>query len=241
MKQIRCLGLLLFISCTAISQTLSGTQLLDLAIKYHDPKGEWSEFSGILDITMTRPDRPSRKSVVTIDLPSAYYNMHTKSETSETNFELAGEDCGITWNGKTEFTDDEIKKNKLTCERAGFMRNYYIYLYGLPMKLKDPGTNIHENVQVKTFMGKQYNVLKVTYDEAVGKDIWYFYFDQETNAMEVYQFFYNEAKNDGEYILLDGELKYGKMKIPQNRTWYMNHDEKLLGTDNLMGISRFNR
>ena len=41
----------------------------------------------------------------------------------------------------------------------------------------------------KTFKGKEYLVLKATYDEAVGKDVWYFYFDPETYAMEIYQFF----------------------------------------------------
>ena len=241
MKQISIIVLLVAIGTMASAQSLTGAELLDLAIEYHDPKSQWSEFSGILDISMTRPERPSRKSEVTVDLPNAYYKMYTKSTESETTFVLDGDDCSLTWNGKTEFTKEEIEKNRLTCQRAEFMRNYYIYLYGLPMKLKDPGTNVHEEVQVKTFKGKQYNVLKVTYDEAVGKDIWYFYFDQETNAMEVYQFFHDEAKNDGEYILLNGELKYRKMKIPMDRTWYTNHEEKLLGTDKLQGISKIIR
>ena len=238
MKEIKIIALLILVATIAHAQPMTGTELLNRAIKYHDPKAQWSEFSGILDISMERPGRPSRKSIVTADLPNAYYNMYTKSTESETVFELDGDDCAISWNGKTEFTKEEVKVNRLTCERATFMRNYYIYLYGLPMKLKDPGTNVHEEVQVKTFKGKQYNVLKVTYDEAVGKDIWYFYFDQKTNAMEVYQFFHDEAKNDGEYILLSGELKYGKMKIPMNRTWYTNHEEELLGTDKLKGISK---
>jgi len=241
MKQIRALALFILFTTITQAQPLTGKELLNRAIKYHDPKGQWSEFSGILEISMERPGRPSRKSIVSVDLPGSYYNMYTKTDESETIFELAGDNCTITWNGKTEFTKEEVEKNRLTCDRAEFMRNYYIYLYGLPMKLKDDGTNVHEEVQVKTFKGKQYNVLKVAYDEAVGKDIWYFYFDQETNAMEVYQFFHDEAKSDGEYILLDGELTYGKIKIPKNRTWYTNHDERLLGTDKLKGISKFIR
>ncbi len=241
MKQIKFIVFFLLGCVISMAQSLTGTDLLNLAIEYHDPKGQWSEFSGILEISMERPEKPTRKSVVTVDLPNAYYNIYTKSADNETTFELTGDDCEITWNGKTEFTMEEVKKNRLTCERAEFMRNYYIYLYGLPMKLKDSGTNIHDEVQVKVFKGKQYNVLKVTYDEAVGKDLWYFYFDQETNAMEVYQFYHDETKNDGEYILLKGELKYGKMKIPMDRTWYTNHDEKLLGTDKLLSVNKYKR
>ena len=83
----------------------------------------------------------------------------------------------------------------------------------------------------KTFKGKKYNVLKVTYDEAVGKDIWYFYFDPETNAMEVYQFFKDESKKDGEYILLTEEVVINNIKMPKNRAWFYNKDDAYLGTD----------
>jgi hypothetical protein len=40
------------------------------------------------------------------------------------------------------------------------MRNYYTFLYGLPMKLADPGTIIDPVVVKKEFMGKEYLVLK---------------------------------------------------------------------------------
>jgi hypothetical protein len=241
MKRLQLALCLLLTTAFLIAQSLTGPQLLDLAIKHHDPKGQWNDFSGILDISMERPDKPARHSVVSVNLPESYYKMHTKSETGETIFELDHGDCQITWNGKTDFSEEEAKQNRLSCERAEFMRNYYVYLYGLPMKLRDPGTNVHDEVQVKTFKGKKYNVLKVTYDASVGKDIWYFYFDQQTNAMEVYQFFYDEAKNDGEYILLDGTVEFGKMKIPKDRTWITNHDEKLLGTDKLLGINKLKK
>jgi hypothetical protein len=53
------------------------------------------------------------------------------------------------------------------------MQNYYTYLYGLPMKLKDPGT-ISSVVNRKNFLGKEYLVLKVKYEESIGTDSWYF-------------------------------------------------------------------
>ncbi len=110
-------------------------------------------------------------------------------------------------------------------------KNYYTYLYGLPMKLKDPGTIIDDKVERKVFHGKEYLVLKVTYTEDVGKDIWYFYFNPKTYAMEVYQFFHDEAENDGEYILLTEEKSINDIIMPKNRAWYTNKENKLLGTD----------
>ena len=109
-------------------------------------------------------------------------------------------------------------------------KNYYTYLYGLPMKLKDEGTIVDQTVTTITFKGKEYLVLKVNYSKEVGKDTWYFYFDPKTYAMEVYQFF-KEAKNSGEYILLSGLETINNIKMPKNRAWYYNKDDGYLGTD----------
>jgi hypothetical protein len=71
----------------------------------------------------------------------------------------------------------------------------------------------------------------VNYAEEVGKDRWYFYLNTETYALEIYQFFHEESKNDGEYILLSEETEIKDIKIPKNRAWYYNNDNKYLGTD----------
>ena len=99
------------------------------------------------------------------------------------------------------------------------------------MKLKDEGTIIQDKVEKKTFKGKQYLVLKATYKKEVAKDTWYFYFNPKTYAMEVYQFFHDVSKNDGEYILLTEEEIINGIKMPKTRAWYTNKEQKLLGTD----------
>ena len=106
------------------------------------------------------------------------------------------------------------------------------------MKLKDKGTNIDTKVERKSFKGKDYLVLKATYDETVGSDVWYFYFDPKTYAMEVYQFYKtddndNVKQNSGEYILLTEEETVNGIKMPKVRAWYYNKDDNYLGTDTL--------
>ena len=98
------------------------------------------------------------------------------------------------------------------------------------MKLKDEGTVIHQKVERKTFKGKEYLVLKATYNQEVGKDTWYFYFNPDNFAMEIYQFF-KEEKDSGEYILLSELETINDVKIPKIRAWYYNKDDKYLGTD----------
>ena len=46
-----------------------------------------------------------------------------------------------------------------------------------------------KNVVTQNFKGKEYLMLRATYDKEVGSDVWQFYFDPTTYAMEVYQFF----------------------------------------------------
>jgi hypothetical protein len=148
-----------------------------------------------------------------------------------TEYTIENDSCSIAFNGKTDISEEVAKENNLSCERANLYKNYYTYLYGLPMKLEDKGTIIDSKVQRKTFKGKEYLVLKATYKENVGKDIWYFYFDPKTYAMEVYQFFRDESKNDGEYILLTEEVVVNGIKMPKNRAWYYNKNDGYLGTD----------
>ena len=131
--------------------------------------------------------------------------------------------------------EDAIKHN-LNCERANMYKNYYTYLYGLPMKLKDLGARLSNSVERKVFQGKTYLVLRISYDESVGSDNWYVYINPETYAMEIYQFFKtdvngNEIETSGEYILLSDETVINGIKMPKNRAWFYNKDDLYLGTD----------
>ncbi len=224
---------LIFISFKSFSQQLTGQELLNKAISFHDPDGAWSSLKAKLDITMNTADGKERVSTIEIDLPAEYFQLRSIKEGITLKQTLKKGECELLLNGSDTFSEEDAKKYQLNCNRATMYKNYYTYLYGLPMKLKDPGTIIDAKTQRKTFKGKEYLVLRVTYEKEVGEDIWYFYFDPKTYAMEVYQFFHDESKNDGEYILLTNQEEIAGMKLPKNRAWYYNKDDKYLGTDKL--------
>ncbi|EAQ42620.1 DUF6503 family protein [Polaribacter sp. MED152] len=229
MKKLTTL-LLLFIAVSGFSQTMTGDELLEKAIQFHDPNGNWNTFKGELFVTMETPKNADRKSKINIDLPNQYFSVLAKRDTIITEFIVDKENCSFSLNGKQDLSADLKKKYSLNCERAELYKNYYTYLYGLPMKLKDDGTIIHQKVEKRQFKGKDYLVLKVTYNKEVGKDTWYFYFNPETFAMEVYQFF-KDTKDSGEYILLSGIETINAIKMPKVRAWYYNKDNNYLGTD----------
>lgn len=230
MKHILALFLCL-VTYGIAAQDLTGTALLDKAIAYHDPKGNWETFAGELKLQFTGPAMTDRVSMVTIDLPREFFNVSAVQDGKKTFREITGTQC--------RFTNDEGQVvNSSTydaqCDRTVMFRNYYTYLYGLPMKLKDPGTHIDQTVTKTTFKGKEYVVLRVSYDKEVGSDRWQFYFNPETYAMEIYQFFNGEDKKTGEYILLSDEMLVNDIKMPKNRAWYYNEDDGYLGIDKLI-------
>lgn len=212
-------------------QQLSATEVLEKSIAYHDPNQLWDVFEGKLFITMSYPDGRQRLSEVEIDLPNEYFKLTATNDDIVIEQTVDKKECTLKLNGSASISEEDKKTHRLSCERAQTMKNYYTYLYGLPMKLKDPGSHLDSVVQTKSFKGKEYLVLKITYDENVGKDTWYFYFDPDSYAMEVYQFFHDESKNDGEYILLSEIENVARIKMPKIRKWYYNSDDTHLGTD----------
>lgn len=223
--------LLLLFTLNSFSQEITGKELLERAIKFHDPNNNWSTFKGTLFVTMETPNRPKRESKITIDLPKEYFSVSAKIKDNTTVYEVNKGQQSFALNGDKNPSEEHIKKYNLNKERATLYKNYYTYLYGLPMKLKDKGTIIHEKIQKKKFKGKEYLVLKVTYPKEIGKDTWFFYFNTKNYAMEVYQFFKDESKNDGEYILLSELETINNIKMPKIRAWYYNKDDGYLGTD----------
>lgn len=220
------------------SQALTGAELLEKGIAYHDPNGNWNTFNGELFITMETPKGANRDSHLKINLPKEYfYIKNTRAnDTISTEFTVEKDSCSIAFCGSATFSPEVAKKNRLTCKSAKFYRNYYTYLFGLPMKLKDAGTKISEEVERKKFQGKEYLVLKATYDKEKGKEVWCFYFNPKNYALEVYQFFRaDDAGNlnlkSGEYIVLTDTKTINGIKIPKTRAWYFNKDNTYLGTD----------
>lgn len=226
---------LLFI-ITGSAQTTNAEEILSKSIRYHDPQGVWGNYRGSFTVIMESPGRENRLSDIYMDQPASLFRLEMTQGDVVKTYEIDGDSCELRFNGSPEISDEIAEKHRLTCGRAQMYKNYYTYLYGLPMKLRDPGTQINPEAKEVTFKGKLYWVLEVQYDPGVGKDLWYFYFNRETFALEVYQFYHDKAKNDGEYILLSGEQTINGMRLPKIRTWYTNKEEKLLGTDILQDL-----
>ncbi|MCK0132896.1 DUF6503 family protein [Arenibacter sp. S6351L] len=226
------LMLVCFVHATGcLGQGISGSELLDKAIEYHDPKDNWHSFKNDFSVIMETPKGDKRKSRINIDLPASSFKLTTNKAGKTIEQIMVKDTCILKIDGAAIISEKDRASHNISCERAKKMRDYYTYLYGLPMKLKDPGALVDPLVETKTFKDKKYLTLKVTYSEDVGRDTWYFYFDPTSYAMKAYQFFHDESKNDGEYIVLSGEEIISNVKMPKKRAWFYNKNDQYLGTD----------
>ncbi len=221
-----------------LQDSLTGQELLQKCINFHDPQGKWDNFRGKLHLVHPK-EKDTTTSEVSINLVDDYFNYTATQEGDKVVQQIVDKGVGYyKVNGKKNKASKElIKKYYLGEGQSNFWRNFFMYLYGLPMKLQDKGGIIHEKVYKERFNGEQYLVLKVNYSPDVGKEVWYFYIDPDTYALEAYQFYHNQEDNDGEYILLEGVEVYDGIKIPKTRIWFMNKDDKQIGIDILNKVS----
>jgi len=214
-----------------IAQTITGLELLEKSIQYHDPKNEWETFKGTLHFRETRPNGADRETTMILDNEKRAFSLDQMSAGYHLEKFVENDVCSYKVNDAATVADSLIQKFRLTCPQIQRIRNYYVYLWGMPMKLRDPGTQIQEKVISTTFMDKKVLAMKVTYEQSVGEDIWYFYFQPENYALVGYRFFHDESVNDGEYIPLEGEELINGIRFPKTRTWFVNKDDRLLGAD----------
>ena len=211
----------------------TGPELVQAAIAYHDPGGEWPSLRHGFVIEQERPDGGATTATVRLDVRRSGFSYD--EETAEGLLSKGVEDgeCFATIDGEPP-TEEQASNLRLDCPAIERTRNYYLYLWGLPMKLRDPGAVIDPAIRDDEFDGQPTKVVKVSYDPDVGTDTWYFHFAPDTHRMVGYQFYHDETTGRGEYILLSGERDVLGMKIPAERRWFTNAEDRYLGTDVLV-------
>ncbi len=208
------LTFVLFLSNLSKGQELTAEDILDKAIAFHDPSNEWFEANGKFEFREERPDGSARQTLVEFDNKQGFFQLNRDQE------QIHGvvlDSCFII-------------KGEADCDRAKLMRNYYMYLWGLPMKLTDPGTNLDKAYTEEELQGVPTYVLRIAYE----KDTWYYYIRKDDFALIAYKFYQDKAETKGELITTDGVFQYGALRLPNKRSWYTIPDNRLLGTDILV-------
>ncbi len=215
--------------------SITAELLLDNSIKYHDPQGKWGSQPHDLRLAESRPSGGVNHTKLTMYPANGDFAM-TQSR-GKNNIELSylNGAFSASHQGNSNLDPAKLEQLRLTKDRTLWLRDYYTYLFGLPMKLKDPGTEIQPQVHQVWFNHQEMLELEVHYAPETGRDIWFFYFNLNTYALEGYAFYHEkDGPGTGEYIILEGEAIVDEMRLPAERHWYFTHNNLYLGTDEIL-------
>ncbi len=204
-------AILLWVLPHLIFSQVTTDEIIDKAISYHDPNGKWDQLKTRLIFTGIRPEGPERFATIDFDNAAAFMKINRNNEEI---YEVIGDEAKVVAGGKDE-------------ARALMLRNYYLYLWGLPMKLKDKSTPTVQRMNDEEVKGVNCYVVRVAYQS----DIWYFHFDMESGRMIQYKFYKDEEAGKGELITLEDEVLVDGIRMPKKRNWYTLPEMKFLGTD----------
>lgn len=213
---------------------LSADEIVERSIAYHDPHAVWATVDHTFQIRETRPDGSARHLEIMLDHPAGRFVYEAKIGGDHVIKKLDRDGCSASVNGSTDIPPEKAEEYRTSCEQIRNYRNYYEYQIGMPMKLRDPGTIIHPEVTSTIFNQRRVLQVRVTYDEKVGSDVWYYYFDPKNYALRGVRFYHDESVHDGEMIIFEDEVEIEELVLPKHRRWYRNRDEHYLGEDTLL-------
>lgn len=213
-------------------------ELIARSIAYHDPDGRWDTGEIALRIMESRPNGVTRAVEVNMTPGRGGMVVNRETDAETATFAVAGEEILMRAVDADESLDEEaFAEHGLDAERVMWLRNYYLFVWGLPMKLRDAGTIVDPEPTRESYNDQDALKVRVTYDPEVGGDTWYFYFHPDTARMIGYRFYHDESANDGEFIHLDGEIESGGLRLPAKRSWFFHSNDEFLGEDEAVSLT----
>lgn len=212
----------------------TGEEVLASSIAYHDPEGIWGNRALGLTIAESRPDGKDRTNKLHLEPAAERFEIERREGETVIGGVVDPEKCY--WDLR-EGNFDAGLASSLSCESLMRTRDYYTYLWGLPMKLRDPGTRLGTVSRMTTQDGRELWRLRVTYDLGVGSDVWDLDFDPVTGALAGYRFVHGPESGGGEWVEIEGEVESGGLRLPETRRWYRIEDGEFLGEDTLVELT----
>lgn len=231
--------------CQACTTEITSSFALQQAITYHNPSTEWATFSDTLYMEAERPNGRKQHTAVYLDVARNICFIKDSTFQSVTTYKQIGNSCEIIHNGiviKPQCSNDHTTP---TCASFQQLKDYYAFLYGLPMRLTADGVALTDTIQRIRANNIDYIVIEARCQADRNNAIWWFYLHPTTYRMERYQFFKTDTAGAlqasiGQYLRLSGEYFVGGMNIPQQKEWYSTDNDSLLGIDKLFAPGTFN-
>jgi hypothetical protein len=211
----------LFILTTLMSCSnvpTSSQDIINRSIAFHDVNNNWKAF----DQQLKFESRFSFNDSIPEEL-------HLSFKTANNYFRYMNTDRKV---DLEYFADSCISHTpEGNCNGYSWTSKFYPYIWGLPMKLRDPETQVQSNFKPTVFNGFKTWKIQVNYE---AENFWFF-FDQLDYQLRGFKFLKNDSSGKGEIIVLKDLVEVDGILLPKHRTW-LHKDSSLIGTNELLEI-----
>ena len=230
----RALGVLLLVNAcppaAVAGDPPSATQLIDAAIRYHDPEDRWFHTTNTLVVSETRPGgRAGSRVTLTLHPAPGRFDVTIEKEGDRVSGALDGANCTTSPAALSEAQKRVFRD--FDCEQVRWLHRYYGYLFNAPMNLRDEGARIDSEVTEESFAGR--DAYRVTVRYGPEDPVWEYFVDPESGALLGCRFSKDGKREDGERIVYEGEVEAAGIRLPKERSWYLHSDGSLIGVDTI--------
>lgn len=209
---------LALISCgiSRSEKKLSSEEIISKSIQFHDPHSHWSKFQATMNFesSFSWNDSIPEHLELTFDNFNNHFNYINHDRKVEIDFHP--DSC------------KGIPQNEL-CNSYAWTYKFYPYVWGLPMKLKDPGIQPEKGIKKTALKNDSVWEIQVNYE---AENFW-FYFDDQNYQLRAFKFIKNDTSAHGEIVILDKLQEVQSINFPKHKTW-LNLDSSLIGTNELI-------
>lgn len=193
----------------------SSREIVNKSIAFHDPGNNWKNFKGKLffESRFSFNDSVPEALELTFDIANQFFRY--KNIDRKVDIIYNKDVC-------------ELISENGSCDGYSLTSKFYPFIWGLPMKLNEPGVHPEKDFRKTTFNNLSAWEVEVRY---TNENYWY-YFDVNNYALVGFKFIKNDSSQKGEIVVLKDIDSLNEIKFPKHRTW-LNLDSTLIGTNEL--------
>jgi hypothetical protein len=211
------ISFLMLFSCNKKPET--AIQIIDKSIEFHDPENEWENLFATFSFNSSFSFNDSIPEELNITIDNLYNDFTYRNADRKVEIQYTEDSCKL------------ISDNG-SCEGYAWTKNFYTYVWGLPMKLKDPNIKPIPEWNLDTINNYPCYAVYVNYEA----ENFTYYIDQVDFQLRAFQFLKNDNSGKGEIIHLEGLIEYKDFQFPKKRIWlHLNGDT--IGTNEAMYIN----
>ncbi len=227
------LGVVLFNPVLIMAQHKSGTEILSLSQKQHDPNNKWP--GAVLNIRIQEPrlQNPQRYSILNLNNQTGYFSLVRDSEVGRVERIIDKEgNPKVLLNGSPQMDESIVNEYRLGEERNAGYRSFYKLMYGLPMSVTESVWENIKDAESTTLEGQEVYKVQVELKAAMISKHWVLYFDKDDYSLFALKFDHSGDPNrPDEIIMFDGVYHFGEIAIPRFRHWYHENTGEYRGSD----------